>query len=286
MISGLFVYWIIISLNYILIATGLTLCASIMRTMNFAHGHIYMAGAFLFYFFLMMLGWPYGIALLLTLAIIGGIGIIIEMKIFRPLRHNINAQIVSMVALMSVFEGLVATLFGTGYRYLSPVASGSFSVGGFNVNAERAAVGGTSIVVIAALFYFVKYTKLGKALRATAQDRYTASLMGINVNIISSLTMGIGCAMAALAGVQVGAVYYIDPYIGNAAVMIALLVVVLGGMGSVFGACVGAFIIGILNSFGDALAGGYGDLLSFGVVILILLFRPTGLFGAPFEIKD
>jgi len=285
-IGDLIAHWVVLSLNYILLATGLTLCISIMRIINFAHGHLYMAGAYIFYYFINMVKLPYGVAFLLTMAVVGGLGIIIEMKLYRPLSSRMNAQIVLMIGLIMVLEGLAATIFGTENKDIPPILSGTVSLGVTNVSAERVTVAGTSLLVIAVLFYFVKYTRLGKALRGTAQDRYAASLMGINVNSVSSITMGIGCALAALAGIQIGAVYFISPFIGYSAIITALLVVILGGMGSILGACVGAFIIGFINTFGSIWVGGFAHLLSFGVAFLILLIKPTGLWGISFEIRE
>lgn len=287
MIGETVLHWIIISLNYILLATGLTLTISVMRIVNFVHGHIYMAGAFLFYYFMTIVGLPYGIAFLFTMVAFLGLGILIEMKLYRPLAGNLNSQIVMMIAVMLILEGTALTIFGPGFHDIPPLISGSLlAIGNANISAERIMVAAISIVFIAALFFFVKYTKIGKALRATAQDKYAASLMGIDIGLISSLTLGIGYALAALAGIQIGAVYYVSPFIAYPAVITSLLVVIVGGMGSIIGACVGAFIIGFFSSFGGVWVGGFSHLLSFGMVILILILKPTGLFGVSFEMRD
>jgi len=280
------IFWIILSLNYVLLATGLTLTVSIMRVVNLAHGNFYMAGAYAFLVFFDKAGLPYGIALLLSIIFVGGLGMLAEAKLYRPLGGRIEPSIVCMSGLLLALEGIAILIFGPDIRGLPPLLRGTMTIGRTVVSTERISVATLALLIITGLFYFLKYTKLGKSIRATSQDREAASLMGVNVNLISSFSMGIGTALAVIAGIQITAVYHLSPFVGIGALCTSILIITLGGMGSIIGAFIAAFIIGICDSFGAAIIGRYHHLLSFGTVMLILILRPLGLMGIPFiEVK-
>jgi len=279
----IFVFWITLSLNYVLLATGLTLTISVMRVVNMAHGNFYMAGAYAFLLFSEKLKLPYGVALLLAILFVGAIGMLVEAKLYRRLGGRIEPSIICMCGVLLVLEGLATVIFGPDIRGLPAMVAGTATIGKTVVSMGRLAVAATALCVITALFFFLKYTRLGKSIRATAQDREAASLMGINVKLISSLSMGIGTAMAVIAGVQITAVYSLSPFVGITALCTSILIITLGGMGSIIGAFIAAFIIGLSDSFGASFIGRYHHLLSFGTVMLILLFRPKGLMGTRVE---
>ncbi len=279
----IFVFWITLSLNYVLLATGLTLTISVMRVVNMAHGNFYMAGAYVFLLFSEKLKLPYGVALLLAILFVGAIGMIVEAKLYRRLGGRIEPSIICMCGVLLVLEGLATVIFGPDIRGLPAMVAGTATIGKTVVSMGRLAVAGTALCVITALFFFLKHTRLGKSIRATAQDREAASLMGINVKLVSSLSMGIGTAMAVIAGVQITAVYSLSPFVGITALCTSILIITLGGMGSIIGAFIAAFIIGLSDSFGASFIGRYHHLLSFGTVMLILLFRPKGLMGTRVE---
>ncbi|HVN23781.1 MAG TPA: branched-chain amino acid ABC transporter permease [Syntrophorhabdales bacterium] len=279
----IFIFWITLSLNYVLLATGLTLTISVMRVVNMAHGNFYMAGAYAFLVFSEKAHMPYGIALLLAILFVGAIGMVVEAKLYRRLGGRIEPSIICMCGVLLALEGLATILFGPDIRGLPPMVAGTAMIGKTVVSMGRLAVAVTALCVITALFIFLKYTRMGKSIRATAQDREAASLMGINVKLVSSLSMGIGTAMAVIAGVQITAVYSLSPFVGITALCTSILIITLGGMGSIIGAFIAAFIIGLSDSFGASFIGRYHHLLSFGTVMLILLFRPLGLMGTRVE---
>ncbi len=280
------IFWIILSLNYVLLATGLTLTISIMRVVNLAHGHFYMAGAFIFFIFFKEFKFTYWMAFLMSLFLVGGLGMLIEAKLYRPLGGRIESEIICMSGVLLALEGLAVLIFGPDFRDIPPLMGGTVTIRGIVVSIERISVSIVALFTMVGLYYFLKYTKLGKSMRATAQDRKAASLMGINVNRMSSLSMGIGTALAAIAGIQITAVYHLSPFVGVGALVTSILVITLGGMGSIIGAFIAAFIIGSCDSFGAVLMGRYYHLLSFGTVMIILLIRPLGLLGIPFEAKE
>ena len=286
MTLDILIFWVVLSLNYVLLATGLTLTVSIMRIVNLAHGNFYMAGAYVFLVFFYQAKLPYGIALLLSILFVGGLGMLTEAKLYRPLGGRIEPSIVCMSGVLLVLEGIAILVFGPDIRGVPRLLTGTITIGKSVVNIERISVATLALLIIGGLFYFLKYTKLGKSIRATSQDREAASLMGINVNLISSFSMGIGTALAVIAGIQITAVYHLSPFVGIGALCTSILIITLGGMGSIIGAFIAAFIIGMCDSFGAAIIGRYHHLLSFGTVMLILILRPLGLMGIPFiEVK-
>jgi branched-chain amino acid transport system permease protein len=278
----IFIFWITLSLNYVLLATGLTLTVSVMRVVNLAHGNFYMAGAYAFLVFSERAGLPYGVALLLSILLVGGLGMFVEGKLYRRLGGRIEPSIICMSGVLLALEGLAVLIFGPDIRGLRPMVTGTVSVGRSVISIERVSVAIIALLVMAALYYFLKYSRLGKSIRATAQDREAASLMGVNVNLISSLSMGIGTGLAVIAGIQITAVYHLSPFVGVGALCTSILIITLGGMGSILGAFLAAFIIGVCDSFGASMIGRYYHLLSFGTVMLILLVKPLGLLGIPF----
>jgi branched-chain amino acid transport system permease protein len=279
------IFWITISLNYVLLATGLTLTVSVMRVVNLAHGNFYMAGAYVFLIFSDKMGLPYGAALVLSMLVVGALGMLVEAKFYRRLGGSIAPSIICMSGVLLVLEGLVVLFFGPDVRGLRAMVTGTVAIGKTVVSLERVSVAAIALLVITSLFYFLKYSRLGKSIRAAAQDREAASLMGVNVNLISSLSMGIGTAMAVVAGIQITAVYHLSPFVGVGALCTSILIITLGGMGSIVGAVLAAFIIGFSDSFGASFIGRYHHLLSFGTVMIILLFRPRGLLGTRVEAK-
>ncbi len=282
----IFIFWITLSLNYVLLATGLTLTVSVMRVVNLAHGNFYMAGAYAFLVFSERAGLPYGVALILSVLLVGGMGMIVEAKLYRRLKGRIEPAIICMSGVLLALEGGATIIFGPDIRGLRPMVSGTVSIGGAVVSRERVAVAALALLVITALHFFLKYSRLGKSIRATAQDREAASLMGVNANLISSLSMGIGTGLAVIAGIQITAVYHLSPFVGIGALCTSILIITLGGMGSIIGAFMAAFIIGFSDSFGASLIGRYHHLISFGTVMVILLFRPLGLLGTRVEAES
>jgi branched-chain amino acid transport system permease protein len=209
----------------------------------------------------------------------------VEAKLYRRLGGRIEPSIICMSGVLLALEGIAILLFGPDIRGLRPMVTGTVSVGSTVVSLERISVAAMALITITGLFYLLKYTRLGKSIRATAQDREAASLMGVNVNLISSLSMGIGTAMAVIAGIQITAVYHLSPFVGMGALCASILIITMGGMGSIVGAFLAAFIIGFCDSFGASLIGRYYHLLSFGTVMIILVFKPRGLLGTRVEAK-
>jgi branched-chain amino acid transport system permease protein len=273
-----------IGVVYALIAVGLTLVFGILDVINFAHGEFYMIGAFLTHALTVSLGVDYFVALLLT--IMGGalVGLVAERLTVRPLKDRHMFTVVLSTLGLSIFlqNGALLTL-GPDPREIE-LAWGSrpLVIGGVVITFLRVAVLVTGATIIVALTWFIRRTIWGMAMRAVATNRAAAALMGISVDRIYALTFAIGAALAGVAGGLLGAMFTIEPSMGEWAVVKAFSVVIMGGMGNVPGAVLGGIILGVTESLGAGfLPGGtsYKDGIGYAILILVLLCRPQGLFG-------
>jgi len=265
---------------YILIASGFTLIYGIMHIVNFAHGEIYMLGSFAIYYFSTQYGLNYFLALVLAMLLIGVLGIILERALFLPLQAAHLPQVILSLGLAMTLQGFASVAFGTDDKSVTGPFTGVIRFGGAAISMERLIIIPISLAIIAGLFAFVKWTSTGQAMRAVAQDPEAAALQGISVAFISCLAFGVGSALAAASGALIAPVFFISPFMGGLAVMKAFIIICIGGVGSISGAAVGGLILGFVDSFGATLFGGsVAHVLGFSILILILLYRPQGLFG-------
>lgn len=276
------------SLIIILIASGLCLIFGIMHIVNFAHGEFFMLGGFGAWLFfdqkLLPLIGPqairYIIAILLSMIMVGFLGVIVERLIFRRFRENLPRVIISSFGLMLILQATALVSFGVTDKAFGSPFSGQFVLAMISISSERLAAIICGAVFISGLYFFLLKTRYGKAMRAVSQDPEAAAAQGINISLVFSLAMGIGCALAAAGGALVGPIYYVNPYMGVTPVMKAFVVIILGGLGSLPGAVLGGFIIGMTESFITTYAGAHlAMLVIFLILIAILLVKPTGIFG-------
>ena len=273
---------LILGSTYALLGIGLTLIFGIMRVVNFAHGELYSFGAYFVYFAAILLGFNFFVSILI--AIVAGclLGALIEFVLLRPMRGaDIDTTMLIMIGAMIVMQngeqyiwGGVAKSVNTPFPQ-APLVIGSVSVSWLSVYVFCA-----SLALIAASYLLINKTKLGKAMRATFQDRDTASLMGVNIQMIYMATFALGSALAAAAGALLGPVYVISPQMGNLASLKAFAIVILGGLGSIGGATIGGFMLAFAEEMGAGyISSGYRDAMGFLIIIAVLLFKPTGLFA-------
>lgn len=276
---------------YALIAVGYTMVYGVLRLINFAHGDVYMIGAFVGLTLAQRMGVtanpsPAGFAgvFVLTLVVSAILGVVIERFAYRPLRTapRITALITAigvsllLEALAQLFWGAAPQFFPTMFRM------GTVRVGELRLGANYLTLLGCALVLMVALWYVVTRTRIGKAMRAVSYDRDAAALMGINVNQVISFTFALGSALAAAAGLLVTALtnVKIDPYIGVMPGLKAFVAAVLGGIGSIPGALIGGLVMGIAETFvGASQYSTWRDAIAFLLLILILIFKPTGLTG-------
>jgi branched-chain amino acid transport system permease protein len=272
---------IMLGSTYAIVALGLTLVFGILHIPNFAHGHLYMLGAYISFFLMTLYGFGFWTALVSSMVILGMIGMLIERIIYRPLQDkpHINSFISAIGALI-ILETSVIVLWGPQGRRIPNPYPDIVELLGITMSYQRLLVIMTAIVLIVLLQVFIKKTTPGTTIEAVAQNREGAMLVGINVNWVSSLTFAISTATAAAAASLVAPIFMISPTMGALLGMKAFVIVILGGLGSIPGAILGGYILGILEAIGGGyLSAAYKDVYAFGALILILSIRPTGLFG-------
>ncbi len=267
---------------YAIIAVGLTLIFGIVRVVNFAHGEFLMIGMYAVFILSQRFGLsPYAAALPAVLLLFALGALIQRFIIQRLLNADEHIQIFATVGLSTAFINLALMLFGADLRAVDmPWARQSATVGPFNVLYGHVVILVAAIALVAGLHVFLQTTALGRAIRATAQNRYAARLMGVKVERIYVIAFGLGAACVGLASALIMPLYPASPTIGAYFVLTAFVVVVLGGMRSIYGAFFGAMIIGVVDSLsGYYIAPDLKEVVYFAIFILILIFKPTGLFG-------
>ncbi len=274
-VNGLVSAWL-----YILVALGLTLVLSITGIVQLAHGEVYMLGAYGVYYLCAVLGLPFFIALVLSTGLVGLVGIGLERVFFRPFRGQIDRALIIAIGLIILLQNTVLVLAGGTPKAAPSPFPGVLVLFGVRISWERVMVILVAMVLVAGLLFFIHKTRVGQAMIALSQDREAAALQGIHIDRISSLAMFLGCALAAAAGGLVGALFDISPLMGGFALMKGIAVIILGGLGSIVGAVCGGLIIGLIDGLVPPLLNSHmASLMGFGVIIVVLLFRPQGLFG-------
>ncbi len=267
---------------YALIGIGLTIIFGVMRVINFAHGDIMMVGMYMTYFLFTLFGIDPFVSVLVTIPLMFVFGAILQ-KLFinRILGALPQNQILLTIGLGLIMSNSMMLAFTSDYKILTTsYSSSSYRLAGLSVSKPLAISFLITVVITAALYRFLMKTDTGQAIRATAQDREAAQLMGINVKWMSILAFGIGASMAGTAGALISPTYYIFPQVGSAFTLKAFVITVLGGMGSIVGATLGGVIIGVVESMGAAyISSDWKDVVVFAIFLLVLLVKPSGLMG-------
>lgn len=278
---------------YALVALGYSMVYGIIRLINFAHGDLYMLGSFVGYSVLLAIGALTGnvgvvgilVALLISMGAIGGLGVLIERLAYRPLRNSPKIILLITALGMSLFLEYGTMGFkpwGSSFRvYPVTLPQTGFAMAGIHVPYASLAIFGVALALMIGLHLFVEKTIMGKAMRAVAFDREAAQLMGINIDKTISTGFFLGASLAAAAGVMAGLKYgQINFLMGFIIGLKAFTASVMGGIGNLPGAMVGGMLLGLLEVFGaQAVGGEWKDVFAFGALILILIFKPTGLLG-------
>jgi len=272
---------------YILLATGLNLIFGVMKVVNFAHGELLMLGAYVTFTFYALSGFNPYVLLAASVPVLVVVGVIIERTCFRPIlgTSKLNEIFIS-IGLIYIIQNAAAIIWSDEWRIIpSPYEHITLKVLGVNMPLDYLIIIITTVAILIILFLFLQRTRLGKAMRATSQNRKGAMLMGINVERMDMLSFGIGAGLAGAAGtlwVVSGQVF--NPYIGSIPAVKAFAIVIIGGLGSIPGAIIGGLIYGIAENFAIiTLGGAWKDAISFIILILVLIVRPTGIFGESAE---
>ena len=275
-----FVNGIALGSVYALVALGLTLVYGVLKVPNFAHGALYMAGAYVVYVMLTTLGGSYPLAIVVSIVVIAAMGGAMEFVVFRRLEGKtaVHAMIAALGVLFFL-EGTADVIWGPDFRPVPTPLDGVVTAFGINITEQRILVIVAAIVAMAGLYFLLKRTLVGMSIEAMAQDREGALLVGIDTRRVASLTFAISGALAAIAGALIAPLVLVFPTMGAVIILKAFVIVILGGMGSVPGAILGGYLLALAETMaGTYVAFAFSELIAFALLVLVLVFRPTGLF--------
>lgn len=271
---------------YALLAIGFSLIFGVARIVNIAHTAFYMLAAYLTYALLNIAGLPLPLAALLAVALVTGVSVVCYKLVIEPVREYQAAVLIATIALALIFQESLLLIFGGHFLGSPTLIAGQVELLGVRVTYQQVLTLAIVLLVLLATWWLLARTRLGLAIRATANDIEVAHLMGINVGRVAMYTVAISVALAATAGVVVAPLFVVDPHMWLAPLVTVLAIVVLGGLGSLKGSVIGAFVIAYVEAItvftvpaGSFLKGA----VALSIMVLVLLIRPEGLFGVAFE---
>ncbi len=271
-----------VSSLYALVALGLTLIFGVMEIADFAQGALYMLGAYVSFFVTGRFGLSYFLSLPIAMALVAAVAIGNLLLVYRPLRRAGGAAtFVAALGILLILQNTALWAFGAEYRLItSPFGDAKLTVSGAVVTYHQIFIVAVTALLIGSVWVFLQRVKAGKALRAMSQNREAATLMGINIDRIAAGTFAIAGALAGAAGALISPMRAFDPHIGAIVILKSFAIVIFGGMGSISGAILGAFVVALAETMTAAyVAAEYSDLVAFVLMILVLFVRPQGLRG-------
>lgn len=265
-----------------LIAVGLVLIFGVMGVLNFAHGELYMAGCYVIVALYAKAFVPFFVAVVAGLLFVGCLGLLMERALFRPLRDNPLAGLVASIGFLLILQALAAMGFGVRMENIPPYTHDVITfANGISMPVMRAVVVVTAIVMLTLLWLFLKRTKFGWALRASAQDPQAAALQGIPVTLTAQIAMFIGAAYAGMAGALTAPLVTVTPLMGHSVIVTAFVVIIVGGVGSLGGAVIASIIYAIVHTVVTTFYDGVlADIAGLALMLIVLIVKPTGLFGS------
>jgi branched-chain amino acid transport system permease protein len=271
--------------EYALMALGLSLIFGILEIVNFAQGEFFMLGTYVMYAFTVVIGLPFPVGIAGAAAFLFAFGMMVERGLVATLRRRAHREwlidsFVLTIGLGVLLLNLTHLILGSRRRGVVDLIVGSITIGGVVLPNERLAIVGVAVTSVIALWGFVKFTNWGLAIRATAQGPEAAQALGINIGRVYTVAFGLGAGLAAIAGAMLLSIYPAYPGVGAEPVLKGFAVVILGGLGSMPGAIVGGVLLGIIEAFTMfSLTAGWHNVLAAILVVLVLIFRPAGLFA-------
>lgn len=265
---------------YALVAMGFSLVFRTMGLVNFSHGNVVMIGAYIASTTYLSVKLPFALSMIIALGLTGLIGVFIE-RVLRPLENkDFDLMLIGTIGFGIVLEALAIIIWGaTGHAVPNPVAVAPVEVLGLRIRTYDLVVLAIATAATVLLVYFLQRTKRGAAMQAVAMDHEAATAVGIHVGRSNAIAFMLGAALAALAGGLVGPLLYVNPSMGGILGIKGFAGAILGGFGSIPGAIVGGIAIGVLDSFAGGWFQGYSDLVTFVVFTVLIMVRPTGIFG-------
>ena len=284
-LSPILVSGLLLGSIYALMAGGLSLVWTTLGIFNFAHGAFMMLGAYAAW----TIGSQEGLGLGPTLGIVAaavllaGLGCIVELLLLRPFYHHRDLVMLTVITTLSgmiFMENAALLTWGPRIKQLQPLAAGNASVLGVTISAQEGVILVVSPLLILGLWTWLRFSRIGRAIRAVGQNQEAAQLLGMNVSALYMTAFGLSAVLAAVAGVLLGSIRFLSPSMGAEPLTKALIVAIFGGLGSILGTVIGAYVIGLLEAFSDYVVGLYwAPAVLFAVMILTLMVRPSGLFG-------
>lgn len=274
---------------YALMGVGLSLIFGIMGIVNFAHGELFMIGCYIMYFVTSMLGLPFPLGIIASGAGLLIVGFILEKVLISTLRKKAGREwlmdsFVLTIGLMVIFQNLALIIFGAIQRGIPNLVAGQLVIKEVVFIYDHMTILGVATLTVGLLWSFIKYTSLGKAIRATSQHSEAAQTLGIDSGLMYSIAFGIGAALAGISGALLITLYPANPNAGMGPVLKSFVVVILGGLGNIKGAFAAGILVGLLEAFAMFyLAGGWQNVIVFSIVIAVLVFKPSGLFATAGE---
>lgn len=271
-----------LSAIYILVALGFTLLFGIMRVVNFAHGAFAMLGGYALYYVYGAYGVPYAIAAPAAALLVALAALVLERFVYRFFYQKMFQSMIGLLGLDMAIVFTAVMVWNPYERAVPPAVNGILQIGGVIVPADKLVIAGVAAVALLAFYVFTHHSRYGLAMRAAAQDVEIAEAQGVDTSFVYRLAFVIAIFMAALAGGFYAQTYALSPLMGERPLMMAFIVVILGGMGSIPGVALGGLLLGFADSFLATFYGGPASVfITFGAVILLLIFRPWGLLGTP-----
>ena len=278
--SQLVLYGLVLGSVYALVAVGLSISFGVLDVLNGGHGVFFMAGGYVTFYLMTLLGMPYLLTLPLAGVTAAILGIVCERIAVARLRTRPGAVLIATFCFAVLAESILSASVGNSAREVQTSLNTQFvTMNGVLLSYQRLLIVGVTLILFAAVHVLIKHSTIGLAMRVVARDISTASLMGINVRRVYIATFAISAFLAGVGGALVVPIFAAEPTTWVFGLLKAFVVVILGGMGSIVGALVGGLFLGVTESFGAAYFSGFKEGVGLGLLILILLFRPQGLFG-------
>jgi branched-chain amino acid transport system permease protein len=264
-----------------LIAVGLVLIFGVMGVINFAHGELYMAGAYAVVALYAGMGINFFVAVVIGLLFVGLLGLLMEYVLFRPLRDNPLGGLIASIGFLLILQTVAVLGFGVQMEHVPPSTQGKIVFSdGVVITYQRLYVIVTTVVLLTALWRFLRKSKFGWALRACAQDREAAALQGMSINTTARIAMFIGAALAGVAGALTAPLVAPTPYMGHPVIITAFIIIIVGGVGSLEGAVLAAILYAFVNTFVTTIYDGtLANIVGLLLMLIVLIVKPTGLFG-------
>jgi len=286
-VTGILIYGLIISASFALFAMGFTLVYGVSRIANFGHGAIYVLTGFVAWTFIFKVGLNYWVSLILALMVSALVGAAVYQFILTRVRGMPSSEIMSSFAVgLAIMEGLRGAGFIGSTFILPPFYDGSIIIGDVPVDYQRLIILAGGFVIVVVLWLFTHYTRTGLSLRAMAQDEHAAMMLGVDSELMAVVALAIGSALAGIAAVAILPLGNITATAGYEVLIYAIAVCILGGLGSWAGTLVSALLLGFTQVIVDHVAPEYSIVIILSVIIVVLIFKPSGLFGKQKELEE